>query len=139
MRTRVAPALAYALGVFAVGFVLGSVRVLVVVRRLGEVAAVLLETPLILTACVFVARWVVRRWAVPPRLGARLAVGGLAFAVLMACELGVSLGPMGNTLAEHLARYAEPSGRIGLAGQLVFAALPALVERRASTGPRAGS
>jgi hypothetical protein len=40
----------YALLVFLIGFILGTIRVLLIAPRLGETIAVLLETPVILGA-----------------------------------------------------------------------------------------
>jgi hypothetical protein len=59
----------YALTVFLIGFILGTIRVLIIVPRLGETAAVLLETPLILAASWFFCRWCVDRLDVPRRFG----------------------------------------------------------------------
>ena len=47
---------AYFAVVFATGFALGVVRVLVTAPRLGETGAVLLEVPIILAASWFAAR-----------------------------------------------------------------------------------
>jgi hypothetical protein len=47
----------YALIVFLIGFILGTIRVLLIVPRLGETAAVMLETPVMLAASWFVCRW----------------------------------------------------------------------------------
>jgi hypothetical protein len=54
-------------------------------------------------------------------------MGALAFGLLMALELGVSVLLFGNTPRAHLARYAETAALLGLAGQVVFGALPALL------------
>jgi hypothetical protein len=59
----------YALIVFLIGFILGTIRVLIIVPRLGETAAVLLETPLILAASWFFCRWCVDRLDVPRKFG----------------------------------------------------------------------
>jgi len=40
----------YALIVFLIGFIFGTVRVLLLAPRLGEIAAVVLETPVMLAA-----------------------------------------------------------------------------------------
>lgn len=54
------PAVAYFLLVFGAGFVLGTVRVLLILPLVGERAAELLEMPLMLTVIVFAARWMNR-------------------------------------------------------------------------------
>mgnify|MGYP001791382790 FL=1 len=58
--------LLYFAAVFSVGLVLGVVRVLWAVPKLGVRGAELMEMPLMLVATVLVAFWVVRRLAVPP-------------------------------------------------------------------------
>ncbi len=110
--------------IFAAGFVLGTIRTLVVIPMLGELGAVLVELPVILSIA----------WAVCGRLlrGRRLtageaaAMGAAAFLLLMLGEAGLSLWLAGRTMAEHLALYAEPPHLIGLMGQLAFAAFPFL-------------
>uniref|UniRef100_UPI0013D942F5 hypothetical protein n=1 Tax=Sandarakinorhabdus rubra TaxID=2672568 RepID=UPI0013D942F5 len=56
----------------------------------------------------------------------RAVMGGTAFLWLMAAELGLSLA-FGRTAGEHLAALLAPAGLLGLAGQILFAALPLLV------------
>ena len=118
------PATAYALLTFAVGFVLGTIRVLWLAPGIGDSGAVLLELPLMLAASYLVARWAVARWQVPPLAGKRLAMGSIAFALLMLCELLVSMALFGNSLSAHLARYLRPTAWPGLVAQLIFAAMP---------------
>jgi hypothetical protein len=51
--------------VFAVGFVLGTIRVLLLVPHLGSTLAVSIELPLILVVSWFTCRWLTRRLHVP--------------------------------------------------------------------------
>lgn len=113
--------------VFAVGFVLGTIRVLAVVPRVGETAAVMIEVPAMLALSWVVCAWLVRRIAVPSRVVDRLVMGGLAFALLMAAEVGVSVFAFGRTLTEHLQSFEAAPARLGLAAQVIFVVLP-LVE-----------
>ena len=62
---------AYFALVFAAGFALGVVRVLVLAPRLGALSAVALELPLILTVSWIACGWVLKRFSVPPRAGPR--------------------------------------------------------------------
>ena len=98
---------------------------MLVVPRLGELAAVTLEVPVVLGLSWLVAGRVLRRWPLP-RPGQRLAMGGLAFALLMLGEtiLGVML--FGRTPAGILAAMATLPGLVGLAGQIGFGLIPAL-------------
>jgi hypothetical protein len=117
----VAPALAYALTVFAAGFVLGTLRVLWLAPAVGELAAVAMELPVILAASWVAAGAVLRRWPVDRRL----AMGALALAVLLACEAGLAV-LLGDGLRGFLAHLATAPGALGLAGQSGFALIPRL-------------
>ncbi|KIT17966.1 hypothetical protein [Jannaschia aquimarina] len=125
-RTALA-ALAYVTGVFALGFALGVVRVTLILPHMDEMRAVLIELPIMIAASAVLAIWAVRRWGVPASIGPRLAMGALAFTLLMGLELGLSVTLFGASVSEHFARYATPPAFLGLAAQLVFASLPALL------------
>jgi hypothetical protein len=116
--------------VFAIGFVLGVLRTVAIVPWAGPVVAVAIELPVILVAAWWVCRWLTRRLAVPAAAAPRWAMGGVALALLLLAEWGLSLGLGGRSTAEHLALYAETAHQLGLAGQLVFAAWPWLQGRR---------
>lgn len=112
--------------VFAVGFVLGTIRVLVVIPRFGETNAVLIELPVMLALSWIACGSLVRRFGVPPHFGARAVMGGVAFALLMIAEAGVSVFGFGRTFAEHLAGYQTAGAQLGLAAQVGFALFPLL-------------
>ena len=76
-----------------------------------------------------VARRLVLRFALPPALGPRAAMGALAFSLLMAAELGLSVFLFGRTPAEHWASYRELPAQLGLVGQVVYGLLPLFVGR----------
>lgn len=115
-------AIAYWLAVFATGFVLGVARTLIVAPRVGALAAVAVELPIILS----IAWWIcarILRWIPLTRRGA-LAMGAVAFGLLLAAELALSSLLFGRTVGEHLALYADPAHLLGLAGQVAFALFP---------------
>ncbi|HYC23067.1 MAG TPA: hypothetical protein VEI94_10205, partial [Candidatus Bathyarchaeia archaeon] len=85
MRALNAGAVYFAL-VFGAGFALGAIRLLVVVPRLGARTAELIEAPIMLAVTFLAARWTVSRLAVPPAWTRRLAMGGVALALLLALE-----------------------------------------------------
>lgn len=109
--------------VFALGFVLGTARVLWVIPRVGLVPATLIELPLILAASWFAAGWLVRRFALKAG-GEALAAGALAFAILMAAECALAGVLTGQTPAQWLTGLRQPHALLGLAGQVVFALMP---------------
>jgi len=116
--------LAYAILVFAAGFALGTVRVLLVVPRLGPTGAVLVEVPVILAASWWISRLCGARFKVSRALPARLVMGLAAFLVLMLAEVTLSVVFLGGTVTGHLASLTTLAGVIGLAAQVAFAAFP---------------
>jgi hypothetical protein len=122
---------AYFAIVFLAGFALGALRTAVVAPWLGEAFAVLLEAPVILAVSWFVAIWSVERFEVPAVPLARLAMGGVAFVLLMLAELGFAVTVFHRSGAEYLAGYQSAAGAIGLGAQVAFALVPwALTWRR---------
>jgi hypothetical protein len=124
MRAGLKAAAPYFLVVFAAGFVLGTLRVLVLAPALGAVAAVALEVPLMLAVAWFASRWAVARHRVPARERPRLAMGGLAFALLMSAELALGVWGFGQSPAAIAVGFLRPEGMLGLAGQVAFGLVP---------------
>jgi hypothetical protein len=114
--------------VFALGFLLGTVRTLFVADTPGErrLLGVLLELPVMLAASWFACRWIVRAAAVAPDITMRALMGGTAFVLLIVAEMVVGVGLFHRSPAEHFALYRDASYAIGLAAQVVFAAMPVL-------------
>lgn len=126
MTVALKAACAYAAIVFAIGFALGTLRVLFVAPGLGEAGAVLVELPVMLAVSWIACGRIVGRYRVPGRPGTRLMMGGVAFLLLMLAELGVSVFAFGRTVAEHFDTYASPVAALGLAAQIAFALFPLL-------------
>lgn len=112
----------YFAGVFALGFVLGTVRTLWLAPALGPLAAVAVELPLMLLASAWLCARILRRAPLSAR--AALGMGALALAWLLVAEAALSYLLAGRNLWQHLALYSEPAHLLGLAGQVVFALLP---------------
>lgn len=129
MRVLKAGALYFAI-VFGAGFALGAVRVLWLVPRLGERAAELAEAPVMLAVIAAAAWWVARRLAVPRAALARLGMGLIALALLLAVEFTVVLWLRGLTLETYFATRDPVAGAVYYAMLGVFAAMPLLVARR---------
>ena len=115
--------------VFGAGFVLGPIRLLWLVPRVGERVAELLELPVMLVVIVLAARWVAGRLRLSPAVPGRLAMGGLALALMLAAEFGLVLGLRGLTPAEYFASRDPVSGAAYYASLLVFALMPLLLGR----------
>lgn len=129
MQTLKAGAVYFAL-VFGAGFALGTLRVLLVVPRLGARTAELIEAPVMLAVTFLAARWTVRRLAVPPAWTGRLGVGGTALSLLLAAEFIVVLGLRKLSLREYFATLDPVSGTVYYALLVVFALMPVFVTRR---------
>ena len=125
MATAIRAGVIYALIVFLIGLIFGTVRVLLLIPQVGETVAVSLETPLMLAASWFLCRWCVDLLDVPRRVGARAVMGVVAFTVLMLAEFGLSALVFGRSEAEFAASYSSVSGAIGLVAQIIFAIFPA--------------
>jgi hypothetical protein len=65
----------YAIIVFLIGFILGTIRVLLLAPGLGETAAVMLEVPIMLTANWFVSGRCVDRCATYGSLAGAIGLG----------------------------------------------------------------
>jgi hypothetical protein len=114
---------AYFALIFSLGFILGTVRVLAVIPRIGEFAATLVELPLILTASWFVSGWLIKKMRIAPDKASRLLMGAAAFGITMIAEplLGLSFG---RSLAEQGSALLRPAGIAGFAGQALFGLMP---------------
>lgn len=88
MSSELRAALVYVLLAFALGFVLGPLRELLLAPALGRVGALLVELPVLLAACWWLAPRVMRR--VPPGVG-RLRAGFAALALLLFLEFTLGM------------------------------------------------
>jgi hypothetical protein len=113
----------YYIGVFAVGFVLGTIRVLIVVPRLGVRWAELLEQPLMLAASFFFSRLVLLRHG-PFPLSRRLVIGLFALTLMLGTEIALTLLVQGRTLAQYLTGRDLVSGIAYLLSLAAFALMP---------------
>jgi hypothetical protein len=125
-RAAVLAGAAYFALVFALGFLLGTVRTLFVqdAASASRLTGVLIELPVMLVASWFLCRQAVRRFHVAPAPGPRATMGGVAFALLLLAELGVGALLFGRTPVQHLALYRDASYAVGLGAQVAFAIMP---------------
>jgi hypothetical protein len=109
-RMPILAGIAYFALVFALGFLLGTVRTIFVQ-----------DAP---SAIRLLCRYIISRFAVAPRVVARAVMGSLAFALLFLAELLVGALLFGRTPSEHFALYRDASYALGLAAQIAFALMP---------------
>jgi len=116
--------------VFGIGFVLGTIRTLVIVPRFGTRTAELMEAPIMFVVTILAARWVVRRLSLPSGPAIRLGTGLLALVFLLAAEVGFVRWVRGLTIDQYLATRDPVSGTVyyGMLG--LFAVMPLLVARK---------
>jgi hypothetical protein len=119
--------------VFGTGFVLGAMRVSLLVPWLGVRLAELLEMPWMALAMVLAARFVVRRQLAGCGPVTRAAAGALALAFMVAAELTVGLVLQQRPLRDVLIGRDPVSGVVYLALLLFYALLPLLLGRGSTT------
>jgi hypothetical protein len=71
--------------IFGVGFVLGTIRVFLVVPQVGVRTAELIEEPIMFMVVLLAARWLVRRFTLE-LLRERLGAGTVGLGLLLAAE-----------------------------------------------------
>ena len=127
MKSAVFAGTVYVLILFSVGFVMGTIRVLVVAPRTGALAATLVELPVMLVAGWYFCRWAIRRWQVPPLMRTRwiMALWFLALLLIFETFLGATL--FGRTAAEQWVALTSLEGLLGMTAQVGTALLPLFV------------
>jgi type IV secretory pathway TrbD component len=126
MQALKAGALYFAL-VFGAGFVLGTIRMLWVVPRIGARTAELAEMPIMLLVSIAAARWTVLHLAVPREAPVRLGMSCIALALMLIAEFGLVLWLRGLSIRQYVATRDPVSGTVYYLMLVVFAAMPLLV------------
>jgi hypothetical protein len=129
MRILKAGVLYFAL-VFGAGFVLGTIRIMWIVPRVGVRTTELMETPIMLVVTILAARCVPRRLSLPPTPATRLGVGPVALGFLLVVEFSVVLWLRGLTIRGYLASRDPVAGTVYFVMLGVFAVMPLQVARR---------
>jgi hypothetical protein len=112
--------------VFAAGFVLGAIRQLWIVPRVGTRAAELLEIPVMLVVSFLAARVVVRRFDLGA-LRLRFAAGLAGLVLLVVAELALVVFLQRATIPDYVRSRDPISGSAYVLSLVVFALLPALL------------
>ena len=115
--------------VFAAGFVLGTVRTLWLVPRLGVRTAELMEAPIMFGISILAARWVVRHVGISPHWSRRLAMGCTALGLMLLVEFTVVLWVRGMTIRGYFESRDPVSGTVYFLTLGAFAVIPVFVGR----------
>lgn len=115
--------------VFGVGFVLGVIRVTLLVPRLGERTAELIEMPFMFVAIVVSARLIIWRFRLPASAMVRLGAGCLALGLLVGAEVLLAVAIQERTLGEYVVSRDPVSGGVYLAMLVLFAVIPLVLAR----------
>ena len=129
MAPAIRAGLCYFALTFGAGFVLGPLRMLVLVPRVGARVAELAELPVMIVVTWLAARWTIRRFHVPSSTRLRLVMGALALALLLAAELSLVQPLRGLTLEQYFATRDPVSGTAYYATLVLLSLMPIIVER----------
>lgn len=116
----------YFVCVFGAGVVLGSIRVALLVPRLGTRWAELLEMPFMFVVIVLAASWIARRFQLACAR-TRLATGAVALGLLVLAECALALWLQGSSLRQYVGSRDPISGSVYLLMLIVFAVMPVFV------------
>ena len=116
----------------------GVFRVPILVPRIGERWAELVEMPLMAAVIFFAAGYVLHRFPEICSPGWSLVAGFLALALSVTAELGLAVLLQNQTLAEFIKSRDKISGSVYIGLLLVFAITPRIrLSNHASEGPYA--
>jgi MFS family permease len=113
--------------VFGAGFILGPIRILLLVPNLGERLAELIELPLMLIVIIFAARRIIEKFEAPYLISQRLSIGFIALSILLLFEFTLVLKLRGITITEYFQSRDPISGTAYYLSLLVFALMPMFV------------
>ena len=119
--------------VFTAGFILGTIRVLVLEPEIGARYAELLEMPVMLLVIYLSARFVVSKM-VPIRAAMPYVIlGVVALALLLLVEFTLVLGLQGISISHYLDSRDEIAFSAYLLSLLIFALMPWIIHARKIT------
>lgn len=116
----------YFLGVFAMGFFLGAIRIFFLLAYTGPVIAVLIEIPIMLVFAWYLCLWLTEKLEIPCDMNARLLMGLVAFACLMTGEALLAILLQEGRVTNFFLTFDLPENRIALGGQIAFALFPVI-------------
>jgi len=121
--------LVYCVLTYGIGFVLGTIRVLLITPNIGPIFAVMLELPFMVLASALVCPRVIIWFSISDDFGQRMTMGAVGFTALMLIEAGMGQFIFGQTPTVFLDALLTPEGMLGLFGQLCFALMPIVISK----------
>jgi hypothetical protein len=115
--------------VFVAGFILGTLRELVLVPIAGRTFGVLIELAIMVTISWIVCGRIVRRLRIASDRNGRIVMGASAFVLLILAEFGFTNLFLGWSAGEFFGGFRSLDGALGLLAQIVFGAIPFLQMR----------
>jgi hypothetical protein len=123
-------AIAYFALVFCTGFILGTIRVLWIVPKIGVRTAELIEMLPMFMAILLSARWINQHFADADDVFTRLKTGFLALSFLLAAEIALGVGLRGVSISEVLLNHDPVSSTVYYTMLILFALMPWLLNRK---------
>ncbi|HEY9051402.1 MAG TPA: hypothetical protein VIQ03_07650 [Gammaproteobacteria bacterium] len=124
MKKILVASLIYFSIVFGAGFVLGVVRVLLLVPTMGERYAELLEMPLMLIVIFYSAQFIVSRYTFIKKSLEFLFIGIIAFSLLVLFELTLVLAIRDLTIEQYMKSRDPVSGIAYALSLIVYMIMP---------------
>jgi hypothetical protein len=111
---------------FAIGFVLGTLRELVLIPAFGDQVGRYVEFPIVVIGVVIAARWLFGETS-SGAWPARLFAGAIGVVVLVALESGLALGVLRMPLETYAQGYDVSRGALFPIGLLIMLVAPVVV------------
>jgi hypothetical protein len=115
--------------VFAVGFLFGTARLLLISPLIGARYATLLELPVMLGVSYLAARVLVRKMHISKDTYSRLGMGAAALLFMLVAEFGFVVWFQRISVRDYLAAREPITGAAFYLSLLLFAAMPWLTSR----------
>ena len=119
----------YFIVVFIAGFILGTLRELVLVPMAGRTIGVVIELAIMLTVSWIVCGRIIRRLRVASDRNGRIVMGASAFVLLILAEFGFTHFFLGWSASEFFSGFVSFGGALGLLAQIAFGVFPFLQMR----------
>jgi len=115
--------------VFGIGFLLGIVRVVVLVPRIGSRVAELAEVPVMIAASYLTARFLLRKLSIAFSVPDRFVMGISALFLMLAAEFGLVFWLRGASFAEYFSTRDPLTAGVYYVSLILFGLMPLVVKR----------